>query len=145
MGVTTNGLLFFGIDLGEDWEPLWGEDFGFEDLEEFDDFLVKETPYANGSYPETASEEERDRWWKARKGIIEATPVDHVIHCSFDYPMHAFVVRGFSFSASRGFPDEISPDSLVVPEAKIAEFKRWLEEHDFPVEEPKWFLASLWG
>ena len=140
MGVSTDGLLAFGINFGEELpEPFRG-------YEEFD---LDEIIADEGGLPiwrDNMTDEERTAYWSRKKELVKASPVEHVMHCSYDYPEHIFAVRGFSYSAARGFPEKIDPEKLQVPEMAIAAFRKWLADHGVDVdEEPVWFLASLWG
>ena len=142
MGISSNGLLAFGIDFGEELpEP-------FEGYDEFD--LDEIIAYEGGLpiYLESMTDEEAKAYFARKQEIVEASPVEHVMHCSYEYPGHIFAVRGFSYSASWGYPEKIDLEKLKVPDPAIEAFKKWLTDHGVevdPSEEPAWHLASLYG
>lgn len=115
MGVSTDGILVFGCDMGEG-----------EDLEEDSPFglLVKEDDDCD---------------------LPDDAPVEVVRHCSYDYPMYILAVRGTKKRASRGYLQEIDPASFVIDGEKIAAAKAFAEARGIEWKDPKWFLCSLWG
>ena len=140
MGISSDGLLAFGINFGEELpQPFQGYD-------EFDldDIIADESDLP--IYREGMTDAETTTYFARRREILEASPVEHVMHCSYDYPEHIFAVRGFSHRASRGYPETIYPENLQVPDPAIEAFKKWLSDHGVAVdEEPAWHLASLYG
>ena len=140
MGVSTDGLLVFGINFGEELpEPFRG-------YEEFDLDEIIADEGGLTIWRDNMTDEESTAYWARKKELVEASPVTHVMHCSWQHPDHIFAVRGFSHRAARGFPEKIGVQDLDVPFAKIEAFKKWLTDHGVDVdEEPVWFLASMWG
>ncbi len=135
MGISSDGMLFFGIDFGEDLpEPFAGleDDGGFD----FDEWLCER---AGLPYKGTETD------WEGREAAKAACPVEYEIHCSYDYAMHIFCARGLGWRASRGYPVEIDPKNLIVPQETIDRMKAWFDEVGLPWSEPKWILCSLYG
>src|SRR5215217_6040867 len=125
MGVSTDGILVFGIDLGEEL-PEFLEDF--EDTWwDFTDSISGETDYKKKS-------EFRDNF-----------PIDLVRYCSYEYPMFILDVNGTETTVARGYVEEIVPSDLVVPQGKIDALKAFCEEYGIEWQEPKWLLCSMWG
>lgn len=129
MGTSTDAILVFGIECGEEEPP--------EFMREFDDF---------DSYLESISGlplwGEEGHSFDAHKAFRETVPADMTLHCSYDFTMYILAVRGTETCASRGYPMEIT--SLEVPTDKVEAFKAWATERGI-VGEPKWLLCSMWG
>lgn len=125
MGVSTDGILVFGIDLGEELPEF---------LEEFEDVWWDFTNSISG-------ETEYEKRSEFRKNY----PLDLVTYCSHEYPMYILAINGTETNVSRGYTEEIDPDDMKVPEDKIAALKAFCEEYDIEWQEPKWLLASMWG
>ena len=129
MGVSSDGMLYFGFPVGEEEEaPDWME--GFED---FDEFLC-----AKAGLPEDAP-------WEQSKPIIEGCPADLHLYCSYDYPMYILGVRGAEHRAHRGYVVELDATKLAVPQEKIDALKAWCAGNGIEWQEPKWLLCSLYG
>lgn len=132
MGVSSDGMLYFGFPVGEDEEPpIWLEDTEDHD---FEIFLIEK---AGMSYEKNSYEE--------RSAVIKSCPADLMLYCSYDYPMYILSVRGCEHRVSRGHFKEITTDMLKVDEAKILDFKKWCEENNIEYKEPKWLLCSMYG
>jgi hypothetical protein len=138
MGVSTDGILVFGFLLEEEGEldHLLGLDG-----DEFDDFVAKEA--GSPEYKDDMTDEERSAWYNGLNAAVDACPVEPITHCSYDYPLHIISIRGTENRAARGYPVEVELNDPS-PE-KIAAAKEWCEKYGIPWQEPKWYLASLWG
>lgn len=119
MGVSTDGILVFGIPLEEGIEFPEVEGYG-------DDF---------GEYVYDARREDPN------------FPVDLVTHCHHEYPMYILAVSGTETTASRGYPQKI--DGLPeVSAAQIDRLRAFADAHDlgdYCEGEPGWYLCSMWG
>lgn len=129
MGFSSDGILVYGIDLGEEKPEFLGE---YEDM---DDLLMTE-----GWQPQYG-EEGHD--FKKQREFLERQPVDLTMYCSYDCPMYILSVRGTETSVSRGYVTEIA--SLDVDVDKRAAFISWCQAHGIKNPEPKWLLASMYG
>ena len=129
MGVSSDGLLVYGIDLGEESPAFLDED------QEFDDLLLTE-----GGQPQYGDEghDFKDQW-----AYLEQQPVKLTLYCSYDYPMHILSVLGTEVSVNRGYVEEIT--SLDVDAEKRSQFIEWCKAHGIENPEPKWLLASMYG
>lgn len=104
MGVSTDAILAYGVDLGE-----WNE----------------------GTYPEL------DELMYSRD-----QPIELVSHCSGEHPMWMLVLKEPGYRAHRGYPSEIDPASLTVPNDASATLRAACDKYGLPWSEPKWILAS---
>lgn len=143
MGQSTNAILFFGIDLGEDAELPWlAEDSEHEECEEFlADKLVPNRPDCDYE----GNEELFDVYWDKRHAVVKDLGCAVATHCSCDYPMHYIFLTGFRWIAKRGYPEEIVSRRLreVSPD-DIEKLRKFCELLGIPWETPRWYLASDW-
>lgn len=129
MGVSSVGLLVFGIDLGEDEPEFWG------DHNDMDDFLDSESGLPTYGCPGYDYEK--------LSANRKKCPADVIFYCSYDYPMHILAVRGTERRVSRGYVKEI--ETLSVEPEKVEAFKAWCADHGIADAEPKWLLCSMYG
>ena len=126
MGVSNDGIVVFGFDLGGTM-PEFLEEFG-----DMDSYLTETMSIGNIGYPE-------------RLKLLNTCPADIVWHNSYDYPCYIMAVRGTEISASRGCPETVYPDRLVVSAERIEAFRIWCEENSVPYTEPAWLLCTMNG
>jgi hypothetical protein len=141
MGVSTNAILVFGVELGEDVpESLLGEDGSFD----FEDILAAD---AGLFEPICGTENLSTPYWEAKRKAVAEAPVELVWHCSGEYPMYILGVPGTEKTANRGHPRTVTPSDFATPsDEKIEAFKKWCEDHDIVLEaEPAWLLCSYWS
>lgn len=132
MGVSSDGMLYFGFQVGgEDEAPEWLENTEDRD---FDTFLIERAGMSYGGTP-----------YDERKKVIDSCPADLGLFCSYDYPMYVLMVRGAKHRVSRGHLKEIGAAELAVDQAKIDAFKEWCETNGIEWQEPKWLLCSMYG
>lgn len=143
MGISSDGMLVFGIELEEDVDLA--EIFKCDDDEDFDfeEFVVSESGAPEWS--ENMTDDESSAYWDKQRELVKNYPVSLALYCSYEYPMYILSIPGYEYSASRGDAHEISFDNLNVPQEKIDAMKAWCLEHDFEWEEPKWLLCSVYG
>lgn len=156
MGVSTNGILFYGIDLGEDFEydrealPFTDEQYGVweEDGKEWEDLWAA----LHGVFGPSVEYGEENKevfhaYWDKKGELEKTSPCEVDLHCSYEYPIYYVALRGANFTAYRGSPEEVSldfPDGMTKEEAD-AKIKEFCEKMGLPYSQPKWYLASLWG
>ncbi|HEY5851270.1 MAG TPA: hypothetical protein VIT62_10960 [Lysobacter sp.] len=134
MGTSTNAILAFGFDIGEELP----DSLLPEDEDEFFDF----EEWLCGRLGLEWSEGRDDDYWLKRRAAIEAFPVDLVAHCSGDYPMYFLAVRGTESTALRGTPQRVQ---LTPPsEAAIICMREFCAEHGIEWREPDWHIFSMW-
>ncbi len=129
MGVSSDGILYFGFQVGGEEElPEW-----MGEHEDFDDFLAEKA----GLAPDAPYEE--------RRKIEKACPAELQLFCSYDYPMYVLGIRDAEHRVNRGYLKEIGAKELTVDADKIAAFKAWCEANGVEYQEPKWLLCSMYG
>lgn len=126
MGVSTDGILVFGIDLGDEIPEFMD---GYDDWWHFTDVVAGL----------------EDAEYKLRNEFRENYAVDLVQHCSYNYPMYILAINGTEHRNSRGYLTEIDPTEMVVSQEKIDKLKTFCEEYGIEWQEPKWYLCSMWG
>lgn len=141
MGVSTDGIIAFGFQVGdEDETPAFlenVEDHDFEEVQARDLGLEKPTT-TNYDDPVWSA------YWKAKRERIPAEhPADLVHHCSGEYPMYFLAVPGTEVKANRGYPKAFSLP--VITDEQINALRLWCEKHGVEWQEPKWHLMSYWG
>jgi len=133
MGTSTDGILFYGIDLGEDGLYETRENWEHED---WDDEFRKRT--GTPLYPD-------ETWIEAGKETSAKWGVTLGIHCSYDYSCDYVALIDRNYSAARGYPEILTPEMLTVPDDADEKIKAFCELMGIPYEQPRWHLASLWG
>ena len=136
MGVSTDAILVFGINLGEDGDELYDqyrEAIGEEN--DFEEFIVFQ---ANLDHSDPD-------YFEKREAVLKNCPMDITVHCCDNEPMVILGLRGTETTAWRGDVKIINPEDLVIPEQKIQAAYDWCVKHKLPWEEPKWLLVSWWG
>lgn len=143
MGTSTDGILFFGIDLGEDEDdsfPWQGEDW--------EDFAADKLGVSRPEVPWEGNEDVFRKYWKEKAEAIEALECEIGTHCSDSYPCYFVAPKKKVLVAARGYPLEVTKDFLDVDvrNTEISEsLKNFCELMEIPWQEPKWHLASYWG
>lgn len=160
MGVSTDAILCYGIQV-EDEIPLPWDDFDdFEDwwldvtgFEPSDDYLAIDwDTYSSWHRDEThpyriatnENFESKNAWLKEHP-----CPIELVRHCSDRYPMYILAIPGTVRQAVRGFPNKASTrfaDLRWGRENPNNVLLAFAEKHDIEtVGEPAWWLCSFWG
>lgn len=140
MGVSTNAILAFGFDLGEEL-PRSLHDPDSEERFDFLEFIRREAglePYQAGG--------DITAYLKASDDLEAAFPVDIVEHCSAGCPMYFLAFRGTVQIARRGYPEKVMnmhADPILVT-AKVEAFRAFCDKHGIEGRAPKWHLFSYW-
>lgn len=144
MGMSTNAILAYGYDLGEDFDldefaenaPGWyDEDNGFDDSAE--EYLL-----AASGFTEQWTSEDADGYRQRKAAARARLGVTVVAHCSGDYPQ--FIVAAVARTARRGSPVPVDFDVPYDAKERI----RWAFETlglPAPDGDPQWLLASYWS
>lgn len=149
MGVSTDGILFFGIEIG-DHKP-WGDDD-----DDWEDVVAKAAGIEKpaDAYPDEGDhslEAEAIRvkcnaWFVAKWKAVEAFwSVDVGFHCSSDDPMWYVAVKRLRWIARRGYPEKIPSDLGNPTSTEMNDMRRLVGILGCKWEEPTWWLVSLWG
>ena len=150
MGVSTNGILTYGYDLGgpEGWllegleydqlegaVPWWPEVEDDED-NDFDEAVMTELcPVFGFEVPEYI--------WQVEQKL----PVQVITHCSTDYPMYILSAALTTHTSYRGRSRLLNMKSLTVQDEWAQNLQTALDALGIKPKqkEPGWILASLWG
>lgn len=121
MGVSTDAILAYGIELPEDFVERYDEEMH-----------TKETNLLG---------------WMAYMGkAVDGCQL--VTHQSDEFPMHVLAFEGSAIEASRGNPQKIAPPELIsLAERSVAnkKLREFCDKHGVPWSEPAWLLFSYWG
>jgi hypothetical protein len=139
MGISSTGILYWGLDFGED-RPWLGEDDPYdEDDEEFDpdDCLWM----ANGA--------KKTDSYAVQRESAKDLGVEIIIHCSYDYAMYGLGVSESVRRASRGYPVKLN-EVIVKPEWEVM---LWIAREKLAAKfgpawaegDPSWILTSVYG
>lgn len=128
MGVSTNAILAFGFDLGEELPDAFTAD---ED-EYFDwwEWICKHLGIEDEDYA-------------VRQAAIKAFPMDMITYCSNEYPMYFIAVSGTKQTTRRGDVDEVEFTSVSADE--IQALREFCDKTGIEWQEPRWRLMSYWG
>lgn len=124
MGVSTDGILCYGIPLDPEEKLPWEDD---------------------------QYEGDFDTWFEEKYPGIYKAPAILVRHCSESYPMHIMALPGTYMMAWRGQPSKIEPFLMMTLEQnpdKVSALIKFVTDNKLPVDgplEPAWYLASYWG
>lgn len=129
MGQSTDGILVFGVDIGEHCElpEAWqGYDQEEDDYVEFD----------------------LDEYIDEHTGGIPA--VELIRHCHHEYMMYILAVPGTYMYANRGYPERVDVTTLEVDPQRIQALNAWIEknipgEYRANYHDPSWLLCSMWS
>lgn len=155
MGVSTDGIIGFGIPFEEGTEFPW-------DAEEFDGDIETWWRSVNGYVapyePWTPEGEYAEGWSSGDPRLTEyfdhrrewmtqhPVPVKDVNYCSGDYPMYALCVPISVIECSRGTPATFDPKTLHITEAATKELLEFCRKYEIEIDtEPAWLLMSYWG
>lgn len=132
MSTSTDAILAFGFDLGEELpEQLSGEEGGF-------DFYEWAEKRAGMSWKPGDKD-----YFKRRDAMLAALPVSIETHCSGDCPMYFLAWNGSTQTARRGYPTNVV---LPTPsEEQINAMRRFCDENGIKWLVPAWHIFSYWG
>jgi hypothetical protein len=142
MGTSTDGILFYGFDLGEPGEGLTDDELHLDEEEcWYRDHWDWETHYAERK----GVVREEDDFYERKKAVIEEAGCFIGTHCSGSYPMLYVAVK--QHSASRGYPNPIVEEDLVVFSDAESKLKSFCEVMGivFKPDDVGWYLASYWS
>lgn len=140
MGVSTDGILFYGIVYGEclfdhlDEVPQWWDD-GYGEWEEY--YIERIAGFTRDDC------EDYSEYYDRKKPILKEADIMLGYHCSDGCTMYYVALASSNHCASRGDPEEIK--SFEIPENADKKIRKFCEIMGFEYEQPKWWLASYWG
>jgi hypothetical protein len=159
MGVSTNGILVYGIPFPEEYVFPWNDESDSEPEEWWLKHLGYTPPfeiYEDGEYINGVRPPDRmvDEYYNHRMDFLKKNPlpVSIEIHCSCDYPMYFVTLKHLVQTSHRGYPSIVNMGCLSVPDQDKKTIIDFCEKYlkpmndydEFPEMEPKLYLASLW-
>lgn len=165
MGVSTNGILCYGVRFDEGHEFPWDGDEHNGDLESWwravngykepfplygpDGNYLPGIPLKPPRYPgnKEATDEVMNRYFKPQEEWDKAhpLPVELVNYCSGDYAAYIVAVPSSVVTAHRGCPKQLNPHQLSVSVLEESALKAFCDKHGLQGEGPAWWLCSYWG
>jgi len=167
MGTSTDAILFWGVDFGEEPPYPWRDlAFGaapphpWRDLEEDegDDAVeARDWLYRKIGGPDYPTWDETTKtftpvlqeYWRARdqalRDYFPGGVPEFDIHCSYNYTLHFVTLEGLKYTASRGYPITITPLDLVVMPEHLESFAKLSELLGIEIKGMSWQLCSFWG
>lgn len=140
MGVSTDGMLYYGFTLDEDEE--WFEDD--EDLD-WEDIACERLGGPNPpDVPYEGNEKVHSQFWNKKHAFIESLAVRMGYHCSCEYSMYFVYINTSYTRAARGYPEDLGKTLPVAEDTWDAAIKDFCEKMGIEYKEPHWELASLW-
>jgi hypothetical protein len=153
MGVSTDGILCYGVEVEEESELPWKDgdigDWWIKDVKGWKPSIEIYTP--EGEYINEKRPDDKlvDQYYDERSAFKEKNPcpVEIVVHCSYDYPMYIIAIPRTVTSASRGYVEEIKPLEMIIKNGEREALMEFCKTYNVSItdEYPKWILASLWG
>jgi hypothetical protein len=159
MGVSTDGVISYGIPFEEGFKFPWDDPAFDSDIEKWwkdvqgyaplhDDLWDENGDYGEG-YTGEKLEEEQDH----ERAFMKTHPLPIAIenYCSYDCPMYMITLsRGLT--NRRGYPEEIDVGMFDVGSEErkslidfCEEYIKPCEGYEMPELDPKWYLSSYWG
>lgn len=157
MSVSTDGIICYGIFIGESHDLPWFNDKCDGDPEYWWIYEIcgyknpielynENGGYINGVAP---SQNDSDLYYNSRREFIKEhpIPVEVVFTCCDGCAEFIIAVPGTVMSASRGYPETFNPENLKVTENQRDELINFCKKYLHISEEllPKWYLTSYWG
>lgn len=153
MGQSTDAIIAYGFDLGEDHELPWAEHDGIEEWwDELTGFEPSDYPFdENECYDDTPERRERVEAYFAERAEWRREhplPIQEIRHCSGDYPMIFIAAKGSQIRAHRGYPKPFAAQDLV-ESVGVREADQLIQFCiDHKIERPNpigWQLFSMWS
>jgi hypothetical protein len=151
MGVSTDGILFYGYWFEEGMEFPWSDD---EELDWESYVATRRGATYDAESPEYFEQYQR------QQEVIKSLPVTLGTHCSGEYPMWYLAIKASEQVARRGSPKSINPHAMAafggnLPRLSTPSWNDQLiafaDEFKLPrpgqdgASEIGWWLASYWG
>jgi hypothetical protein len=148
MSTSTDAIMAFGFDLGEELPEGLMTSIELSDGEEHETFEWDEF-VANQLLPDLAEPAHDDynkdwpKYWQKRRKAVEAFPLDMIMHCSLECPMWFLAIRGTEQRVNRGYVEPVK--QVAVTGEQIAALKAFCEKYGIEWQEPAWHIMSYWG
>jgi len=150
MGQSTDGLLFYGLHIGDEGET------GNEELDELiqeEGWDVWEKIYLektiNLKEPEGEYESNKEaysKYWDDCREALKQVDLEITAHCHCDAPMYFVHIKSVYKEASRGYPKKIDPSKMTVNPEWVQQLKAFCKVLNIPFDKKEvgWWLASMW-
>jgi hypothetical protein len=138
MGVSTDAILAYGVDLGDDIDLDW-----LEDVDDIGEALESRLLEKLAGFTDEWTDGD-ETYFDRKQAAEEKTGVEIEYHCSYDYPMYFLAARGSVTRANRGYPQKV-PTLLSRTrywDESLLEAQKAL---GLEVKTPGWYLFSMWG
>ncbi len=143
MGQSTNAIIAFGFDLGEELpehlqDLMDQRDGDIEEVMAFDSGM----PIADiDSYFDYAS------YKQAKEDALKQVHIDLIRHCSGEYPMYFLAARGSDRTAYRGSPTALESFDLDTSTftPAVDAMRSFCERHGIEWQGAKWHIFSMWN
>jgi hypothetical protein len=132
MGTSTDAIVAFGFNLGEEWPEALK--VGGEECTDFEDWISEHLGLGDW---------QQDGYFARKREAVRAFPVDIITHCSYDCPNYFIAVRGTEQRAHRGYPKKL--ELSAIDECMITALRQFCGQNEIPWEQPAWHTFSLWG
>ena len=131
MGVSSDGLVWFGVASGDEERP-----FSTAALAKL---AGQPEPDEDGEYDENIED-----WQSLVEDVLEDYDCELVTHCSYDCPMYGIALKSLNYSASRGYPEAFDPKKPT--KWQLEKLKQAMAAVGWDDDEtPGWQLASILG
>ena len=138
MGVSTDGILTYGVDFGEDLpKPLM--EFMEDTENDYSEYFYEKLGVKYENY------DSYEAFSLAKDKVKHDIPCEIVMHCSYDFPMYIISIPGTTANASRGWPEGQGINILAPEPEKIEKMRKWFQKEGWSWVEPQWILASMWS
>lgn len=145
MGQSTNAILAFGFDLGEEIPgSLMAQDEDGSLLFDWQYFVNKENGIVNPFSSEPTPKDVYEKYFAQQAKGLKEYPVAIKEHCFGESPMYFLAVNGTISVATRGYPQMVSPNTEIT-DHQIKALKKFCKTHDIEWQEPAWYIFSYWG
>lgn len=149
MGQSTDGIIFFGFNLGSSddgfsLDELWG--VGVDDADWEAEYAKRKGILPPSEEYDDSPEVQKKHhdYWEVKRKLVAAEPCSIDFHCSGDYPVYYVSIKRTQKRARRGYPEELTVTDFNVRDSEVQQLKEFCEFMGIEWQEPKWWLASLW-
>jgi hypothetical protein len=146
MGISTDAILAYGYDLGDDPDVDWWANRDEDDEEESDFGEVATNKMLESiGFTEKWVSGIDDEYFTRKRNAEGQLGVEIIYHCSYDYPMYILAAK--EIRAYRGDVTVIEMSDLLINIEWDDKLARALQSLGIkPINEyPQWMLVSMWG
>jgi hypothetical protein len=140
MGLSSDAILFYGLELGED-SPFIGQDVDDIETSWNNEHGCPEPPdskdYRGAEWK--AWRKEKDEWEKTGNGIRVGC------HCCDGDPIEYVTLMAHEYTAFRGHAEKVDPAKLEPTQEQKDSLLEFCEKYGIDCSEPGWFLVSWMG